>query len=60
MVTLANPNICDKMLKKSILPPYYRTGDSAGDKIKSGVKEIYILAIPIYKLYTPPTNVVIV
>ena len=21
--TVANPNICDKMLKKSILPPYY-------------------------------------
>ena len=34
---------------KSVLPPYHRTGDSVGDKIKSGVTlgldHIYLLTL---------------
>ena len=51
VVTLANRNICDQTqnIPKSILPPCYRTGDSAGEVLKSevtlGIDHLYLLSL---------------
>ena len=50
VATLANRNICDKTQNTmSVLPPYHRTGDSAGKNSKSGVTlgldHLYLLSL---------------
>ena len=50
VATLTNRNICDKTQNlKSVLPPYHRTGDSAGEYYKSGVTlgldHLYLLTL---------------
>ena len=47
VATLANQNICDKTLNKSVLSLYYRTGNSTGELLK---KRGYLMVRSLYPL----------